>query len=185
MRLIDAVNVVIEGLGESRIVDINASNPTAGLAKAAIDRTRRGTLSTGWWFNTIERTVAPTDNPGNIKVPWQQLSIYGEDGRKYAERDGVLYDLVEQTKVFTAPVKLRVCIDIAFEDLPEYMAMWIAYAAAAQVYLNDLGKDGNYVQLMSTAGTYEALNYREHLRNQNYSTKRTSRAARIRRGFVI
>lgn len=185
MRLIDAVNVVIEGLGESRIVDINTSNPTAGLAKAAIDRTRRGVLSTGWWFNTLYRKVSPTPLPGNIKVPWQHLAIYGTDGRKYGERDGVLYDLMEQTKIFTDEVSLKVCIDIDFEDLPEYCAMWIAYAAAAQVYLNDLGRDGNYGELALSASTYEGMNYREHLRNQNYSTLRTRRSARIRRGFTI
>lgn len=183
MREIDAVNVTLEALGESRIVDINTSNPSAGLARAALARTRRGTLSTGWWFNTIYRTVAPTPNPGQIKVPWSQLAMYGLDGRKYAERNGVLYDLVEQTKVFDAPVELKVVIDYAFEDMPEHMALWVAHATAAQVYLNDLGSDGNYKGLLAAAAEYEALTMREHLRNQRYSTSRTRNARKIRSGF--
>lgn len=184
MRLIDAVNVTLEALGESRVVDINSSNPSVGLAKSAIDRVRRGTLSTGWWFNTVKRELTPTPIPGQIKVPWNQLSMYSLDGcTKYAERDGVLYDLVEQTKIFTDTVRLKVVIDIDFEDLPEHMAMWVAYDAAAQVYMNDLGGDSNYQNLVREAMQYEALTMREHLRNQRYSTSKTSRAARIRRGF--
>lgn len=183
MREIDAVNVTLEALGESRIVDINTSNPSAGLARAALARTRRGTLSTGWWFNTIYREVTPTPNPGTIKVPWNQLSMYGLDGMKYGERDGVLYDLVEQTKIFTDRVRLKVIIDIDFEDLPEHLAMWIAYDTAAQVYLNDLGADSNYEALLLTATEYESLNMREHLRNQQYSTSRTRNARKIRHGF--
>lgn len=183
MREIDAVNVTLEALGESRIVDINSSNPSAGLARSALARTRRGVLSTGWWFNTIFRSVTPAPNPGQIKIPWNQLSMYGCDGTKYGERDGVLYDLVEQTKVFTDTVDLKIIIDIEFEDLPEHMAMWVANATAAQVYLNDLGSDGNYKGLLMVAAEYEALNMREHLRNQRYSTARTHNARKIRSGF--
>lgn len=183
MREIDAVNVTLEALGESRIVDINTSNPSAGLARSALARTRRGTLSTGWWFNTIRREVAPTPTPGNIKVPWNQLSMYGEDGLKYSERDGVLYNLVDQTKIFTGAVRLKVIIDIDFEDLPEHMAMWVAYDAAAQVYLNDLGADSNYNALLVSAREYESLTMREHLRNQHYSTSRTRGARKVRSGF--
>lgn len=183
MREIDAVNVTLEALGESRIVDINTSNPSAGLARSALERTRRGKLSTGYWFNTIFRDVTPTPNPGQIKIPWNQLSMYSRDGYKYGERDGVLYDLVDQTKIFTDTVHLRVIIDIDFEDLPEHMAMWVAYETAAQVYLNDLGADSNYQNLTRQALDYEALTMREHLRNQQYSTLRTRRAGRIRSGF--
>lgn len=183
MREIDAVNVTLEALGESRIVDINTSNPSAGLARAALNRTRRGMLSTGWWFNTIFRDITPTPNPGQIKIPWNQLSMYSLDGFKYGERDGVLYDLIEQTKVFTDTVRLKVVIDIDFEDLPEHMAMWVAYETAAQVYLNDLGADNNYQNLMREAAGYESLTMREHLRNMQYSTMRTRRAGRIRSGF--
>jgi len=184
MRLIDAVNVTLEALGESRAVDLNSSNPSVGLAKSAIERTRRGILSTGHWFNVIEREVTPAQT-GRIAVPWRQLALYGLDGKKYAEREGILYDLVEQTNRFTQPVRLRVILDFEFEDLPEHAALWIAYEAAAQVYSNDLGADQNFQILVQQAREYEALTLREHLRNQRYSTSRTRNSARIRYGFRI
>jgi hypothetical protein len=202
MRLIDGINTVLEALGEARTVDINSSNPSVGLARAAIDRTKRGVLATGWWFNTIYRSAKPVPLPGFINVPWDQLSIYGEDlherwhdrqttqgfhhrqyKKKYGERDGVLYDLVEQTKIFEHEVHLKIIINMDFEDLPEYTAMQVAYAAAAEVYLNDLGGDANYQQLMQKAQHYQEMNYREHLRNQQYSSSRNSAANRIRRGL--
>lgn len=182
MREIDAVNVTLEALGESRIVDLNTSNPSAGLARSALERKRAAALSTGWWFNTIHRTVQPGAG-GQIKVPWAQLALYGTDGHKYGERDGVLYDLIEQTKVFTQQVELRVIIDIAFADLPEYMAQWLAYETAAEVYMNDLGADSNYQGLFSESQRLYSLVYREHLRNMRYSTGRTRASARISRGF--
>lgn len=186
MREIDAVNVTIEALGESRVVDLNSSNPTAGLARAALNRTRRGFIATGFWFNTIFRDATPVPPANQIKVPWPQLSIYDTcTNEKYGERDGVLYNLVDQTKVFTDTVHLKVTLDIEFEDLPEHCAMWVAYATAAEVYLNDLGADGNYQQLLAKAAEYESLNYREHLRNQKYSTARTRTAGRIAYGFRI
>jgi len=203
MRLIDGVNTVLEALGEARTVDLGSSNPSVGLARAAIDRTKRGVLATGFWFNTIYRSAKPVPNPGFINVPWDQLAIYGEDlyerwndrqttqgmrrqyKKKYGERDGVLYDLVEQTKIFEHEVHLKVIINMDFEDLPEYTAMWVAYAAAAEVYLNDLGGDANYQQLMQKAQHYQEMNYREHLRNQQYSSSRNTAAARIRRGLYM
>lgn len=184
MREIEAVNITLEALGESRIVDLNTSNPSAGLARSALSRKRTGILSTGWWFNVITDTITPGFN-GQIKVPWAQLSIYSLDGRKYGERDGVLYDLVNRSKVFSETVRVRVVLDIEFGDLPEYMAQWIAYETAAEVYMNDLGADSNYQRLVVTAAEMESLNLREHLRNQRYSTARTRTASRIRRGFRI
>ena len=196
MRLLDGINTVLEALGEARTVNINSSNPSVGLARAAIDRTKRGVLATGLWFNTIYRSARPVPNPGFINVPWDQLAIYGEDlhtqgfrhrqyNRKYGERDGVLYDLVEQTKIFDREVHLKVILNMEFGDLPEYVAMQVAYAAAAEVYLNDLGGDANYQQLMQKAQHYSEMTYREHLRNQQYSSSRNTAAARIRRGLYM
>lgn len=185
MRLIDAINVTLEALGESRAVDLSSQNPSVGLAKAAIERTRRGVLSTGWWFNTISREVTPAAISQQITVPWKQVAIYGADGKKYSERDGKLYDLVEQTAVFTAPVKLNVVLDFDFEDLPEHVALWIAYDVAAQVYNNDFGGDTGFQILAAQAKEYEALTLREHLRNQRYSTSRTRGARAIRHGFRL
>lgn len=184
MREIAAVNVTLEALGESRIVDLNTSNPSAGLARSALDRKRTAALATGWWFNTIHRTAQPGTD-GLVNVPWAQLAIYGEDGYKYGERDGVLYDLINQTQIFDREIKVRVIIDIEFEDLPEYMAQWLAYETASEVYMNDLGADSNYQNLQLQSKALYSLFYREHLRNMKYSTVGTRTAARIRRGFTI
>lgn len=167
-------------------MDISTSNPSAGLARSALARNRRGLLSTGYWFNVVEREITPTAD-GFIKVPWNQLAVY--DARaynKYGVRDGNLYDLVEQNEYFDSPVKIKVVLDLNFEDLPEHAAMWIANYTTAQVYLNDLGSDGNYANYASEAERYKSLVLREHLRNQKYSTSKTRFARRIRRArFMI
>ena len=186
MRELEAINLTLEALGESRVMDINTSNPSAGLARSALARNRRGLLSTGYWFNVVEREIAPTAD-GFIKVPWNQLAVYdASSDSKYGVRNGNLYDLVEQNEYFDSPVKIKVVLDLNFEDLPEHAAMWIANYTTAQVYLNDLGSDGNYANYASEAERYKSLVLREHLRNQKYSTSKTRFARRIRRArFMI
>lgn len=186
MRELDAVNLTLEALGESRVTDINTSNPSAGLARSALARNRRGLLSTGYWFNVVEREITPTAD-GFIKVPWNQLAVYDAcSDSKYGVRNGNLYDLVEQNEYFDSSVKIKVVLDLDFEDLPEHAAMWIANYTTAQVYLNDLGSDGNYANYASEAERYKSLVLREHLRNQKYSTSKTRFARRIRRArFMI
>ncbi|AJQ21051.1 tail tubular protein A [Klebsiella phage vB_KpnP_SU503] len=186
MRELDAVNLTLEALGESRVMDISTSNPSAGLARSALARNRRGLLSTGYWFNVVEREITPTAD-GFIKVPWNQLAVYDAcSDNKYGVRYGNLYNLVEQDEYFNSPVKIKVVLDLDFEDLPEHAAMWIANYTTAQVYLNDLGSDGNYANYASEAERYKSLVLREHLRNQKYSTSKTRFARRIRRArFMI
>lgn len=186
MRELDAINLTLEALGESRVMDVNTSNPSAGLARSALARNRRGLLSTGYWFNVVERAIAPTAD-GFIKVPWNQLAVYDTcSDSKYGVRNGNLYDLVEQNEYFDSSVKIKVVLDLDFEDLPEHAAMWIANYTTAQVYLNDLGSDGNYANYASEAERYKSLVLREHLRNQKYSTSKTRFARRIRRArFMI
>jgi len=184
MQLIDAVNVTLKALGESLITDINTSNPSAGLAKSSLAIQRRGALATGWWFNTIERIYTPSAL-GKINVPYNQLSVYGTDGSKYGVRNSLLYNLVEQTSVFTETVTLRIMIDVEFEDLPEYIAQYLAYSVAAETYMNDLGKDNNYVELQAKASEYKSLAFRENLRNEQYNSASLRQSSRIRRGFYI
>ena len=184
MRELDAVNLTLEALGESRVMDIATSNPSAGLARSALARNRRGLLSTGFWFNSVERNITPTQD-GFIKVPWNQLAVYDAcTDSKYGVRDGNLYDLVEQTEYFDSAVDIRVILDLNFEDLPEHAAMWVANYTTAQVYLNDLGSDGNYSNYAAEAERYKSLVIREHLRNQKYSTSKTRYARRVRRARV-
>lgn len=186
MRELDAINLTLEALGESRVMDVNTSNPSAGLARSALARNRRGLLSTGFWFNSVERNITPTQD-GFIKVPWNQLAVYDAcTDSKYGVRDGNLYDLVEQTEYFDSAVDIRVILDLNFEDLPEHAAMWVANYTTAQVYLNDLGSDGNYSNYAAEAERYKSLVIREHLRNQKYSTSKTRYARRVRRArFTI
>ncbi|WPJ55998.1 hypothetical protein RCIP0099_00045 [Klebsiella phage RCIP0099] len=180
MRELEAINMTLEALGESRVMDVNTSNPSAGLARSALARNRRGLLSTGFWFNVVEREVTPTTD-GFIKVPWNQLAVYdaGSDS-KYGVRDGNLYDLMEQNQYFDSSVKLKIVLDLDFEDLPEHAAMWVANYTTAQVYLNDLGGDSNYANYAQEAERYKSMVLREHLRNQKFSTSKTRFARRIR-----
>lgn len=185
MRLIDAINVTLSALGESEIMSLSTSNPSAGVARSAIKRGTRALLSTGWWFNTINIDVRAPQS-GEIKLPSNAVSVFDKVGRNlYGIRDGVLYNLATQSKFFTGRVQVQVRLGIDFEDLPEYPAQYVAYTAAAEVYMNDLGTDNNVQQLQMKAQEMYRLMHMEQVRVQKMNTSRTPQGFRIRRSISI
>lgn len=180
MQLLDAINIGMRAIGYDAITSERTSNPKAGIIKAAIESHTVMLLTSGWWFNTITQTIIPTEEYGTIKVPADTLAIYSFDYKtRYGERDGVLYSLLDRSQKFTEPTSFKIIVNIEFQYLPEYAATHIAYKAAAETYLNDLGMDNNVSKLEQTALQNFQLLHMEHLRNMDMYTHRTKRRRRI------
>ena len=178
MQLLEAINITLRAIGESEIVSESTTNPSAGIIKSAITMHRRALLATGWWFNTVEQTITPSAL-NRITPPSNALAIYGIAGQKYAAREGVLYNLMTQSEVFTEKTYIRSYIDFDFEDLPEYAASYIACRVAAETYRNDIGVDSNFQSLYNDSEEAFALLHREHARNQSRSTVQSRRFRKI------
>lgn len=174
MLLLDAVNTVLPYLGEHKITNvIESKHPTVNLITDAIERQNRNALAEGWWFNTYETTI-PVNTSGRIDVPKDILAVYGLN--KNIALDGeFFFDLDNNTRYFTASIKVRLIKYIDFERVPHYMADYILYRACHEVYIADNGVDTTAQTILQLAQEAKALLKQENLRSRRYNSKSTLR----------
>lgn len=183
MTLLDAINIGLSALGEFRVTSADDRHPTADILRSTIEDKQKELLERGWWFNTYTSTASPDTN-GKVEYPVNALSVLGDSGRIYTMRGGMLFDMDNYTDVFAGPVTIMVTEDLDFEDLPECAANVVAYSAAMQQYINDLGNDANTRTMAEIIqrnwDTVELL----HLRNKRYSTRQTRQFRRLRTALL-
>jgi hypothetical protein len=137
MTLIDAINDMLGYMGESPLDPTDAdytAHPLYESALRILNTTNEAVQSKGWWFNTTRRTLTPVSSA--IAVPAGTLSlnvlaVYG-DTHDYTIRAGALFDMTNNTAVITKPVTAVVRTLVAFTDLPETAAKFIAAKAATR-----------------------------------------------------
>jgi hypothetical protein len=174
MELLQAVNTVLPHLGEHVTTRIEgAQHPTVDLIMAAIERQRLTVLSTGLWFNELVVTL-PVNTDGQIDVPYGTIAVYGIDCAVEIEGEN-FFDLLNGTAYFTAPIKVKLIRDIAFDKLPINVALAITYAAGAEVYLQDYGRENSVEELQRMADRSWVLVHQEDLRKRKYNTQRRAR----------
>jgi len=127
-------------------------------------------LERGWWFNTAQVTMYPSDL-GEMEYPANALSVLGWDGEQFVPRGGMLFDLDNNTQYFTEPKRMQVTYTVDFEDLPECAANVVMQRANRAVYSGDLGMDATVQNMqfneMQNFATLETL----HMRNKRFSTR--------------
>lgn len=175
MTLLDCVNTCLSRLGEARVTSTDVRHPTVDLIKETVHLKRRELLERGWWFNQAAVTMYPS-TAGTMAYPVDSLSILGFNGKTFVARDGMLFDLDNNTTLFSGPEKLLVTYDVDFDDLPECAANVVMYRAGQEVYAGDLGIDKTVQDMqLREAQNYQTLEML-HLRNKRFSTRQ-------RRGF--
>lgn len=174
MELLQAVNTVLPHLGEHVVTRIEGTrHPTVDLITAAIERQRLTVLSAGLWFNEIIVDL-PVNTDGQIDVPYGTVAVYGVDCA--VEIDGErFFDLLTGSKYFTNSIKVKLIRDIEFEKLPINVALAITYAAGAEVYLQDYGRENSVEELQRMADRSWVLVHQEDLRKRRYNTQRRTR----------
>lgn len=170
MTLLEAINSCLTALGEARVTSENVRHPTVDIVRSTIELKRRALLERGWWFNVADVTMYPGVD-GTMEYPFDALSIVGYDSRSIIARDNLLFDLDNNTRVFTGPLKMRVTYDLEFHNLPESAATVVWTKAAQEVYAGDYGVDSVVQRLnmqeLNAMQTMDML----HLRNRRYSTR--------------
>lgn len=174
MELLQAVNAVLPHLGEHVITRIEGTkHPTVDLITAAIDRQRLTVLSEGLWFNEVTVTL-PVNTDGRIDVPAGTIAVYGVSCD--IEMDGQRFmDLVTGSTLFTAPIEVKLVRDVEFNRLPINVALAITWAAAAEVYLQDYGRENSVEELQRMADRSWIMVHKENLRKRKYNTQQRTR----------
>lgn len=171
MTLLDAINTCLSSLGEARVTSTTVRHPTVDLIRSTIDMKKTELLERGWWFNTAQATMYPSVT-GEMEYPVGALSTLGYYGEMYVPRDGMLFDLDNNTRFFTEPKSMQITYDVDFEDLPECAANVVMQRANRAVYVGDLGMDNAVANMqqneIANFATLESL----HMRNRRHSTRK-------------
>jgi hypothetical protein len=139
---LDAVNIILDALGETAVSSLNSGLADAEKAERVLDEQTTDVLEEGWHCNTDFNLQLVPDINGNIGLPNGTLRIdtSGTSADVDAvERDGKLYDREHQTSIFTKPVYVDITYDLGFETLPYRLRKYIAHKAARVYQERTLG----------------------------------------------
>lgn len=180
MTKIDAINRMLRYIGELPIpnditVDELPEGHEAVQARVILDETIREEQEENWWFNKFNITYTPSTN-GYITLPENVVSIQSTStNTKYLKNGNDLYDVTNQTKIFTDPVELIVRIEIGFDDLPDVFRTYVVLQAAKHLHTYLNGDETTQRELETKLAMQRVKVDREHLRQSKYNLIRGGR----------
>ena len=144
MTKLEAVNMVLRGVGQDVVETLDEDWPDVQSASKLVDDISRALQIKGWSWNKRKFTFTPDEN-GFIFLPNNYISIFVEDHRNYThvvERGMKLFDIDNDTFVFTTALTLHLYVLVPFEEFPLSVKEYIGCSAAVQHQQNVLGDDG-------------------------------------------
>ena len=113
------VNEMLAAIGEVPVDTLEGSHPEVATCLRIMRSQRRKMLKRGWWFNTFERTFYPNPD-GFILIPDNVLSFKPKEDvwGILANRDGKLYNMTDDTNLWSEQVTLIVVLDCPEYDVP-------------------------------------------------------------------
>ncbi len=128
---LDAVNDLLAAIGESPVSTLEGdSNADVVNARRILNKVNRTVQSKGWTFNIEEVTLQP-DTFSKL-IPWlpTYLDIQVSGGNPYKNRGGYVYDRVNKTDEFTAPITVNMIQLIPFSEMPTQFRDYIIVKSA-------------------------------------------------------
>jgi hypothetical protein len=163
---LDAVNTILAGVGEARVLTLEPGFMTADNALHTLETVKRQVLERGWFFNTEQAFPLVPDSTGTIRLPENLLRFDGNllQREKLATRGGRLYDLRNHTYTFDKTVKADIVVDLDYDDLPEAAKQYIMFRAK-RLFQADFFGDANLYN-MQNPDEKEARAYLEQMNTE-------------------
>jgi len=143
---LDAVNIVLNGIGETPVSSLTSGLPDAEAAESKLDATIKEVLAKGWHQNLEQGIVMNRNKDDEIIVPRQYLRVdtVGRDQNLNVvirKQNGKrkLFDLSNYTFKFKKDVMVDVIIEIAFDELNYELQNYIAMRAARKFQETSMG----------------------------------------------
>lgn len=159
---LDAVNIILNVIGETPVSSLTSGLPDAEAAEQKLDLTIMEVLAKGWQQNTETNIYMSRNYDGEIVVPRQYLrvdtmgldkdiniTIRKQDGKRK------LFDLREYSFKFTKDLLVEVLLEIDYEALNFELQNYIAFRAARKFQESAMGS----ATLDSFAGRQEQEAY--------------------------
>jgi len=134
---IEAVNIILESIGEAPVSSLTSGLPDAEAAESKLNEINKSVQARGWHQNIDYNLKLMPNNNSLIYVPSNYLRVdttrdsqyINVTVRNYNSRLA-LYDIKKQTYIFTQALYVDVVYLIQFEDLSLELSTYIAYLAA-------------------------------------------------------
>ena len=173
MTELDAVNKMLRFVGElpvptSVIINDLPDGHEAKTALELLEELNRELQETGWWFNTETWTYPQVD--GYITLPTTVIAIKSTNTKdKYLIKDNQVYDIKNQTKLFSTDLELTTIFEISFEEVPATFATLVVYEASKQLHMYLNGDASIQKNLETLAYTQYLKVQKEHMSNKDYN----------------
>jgi hypothetical protein len=158
---LDAVNDILNSIGQTAVTSIDQTNPDVSLAYRTLLSVSREVQSEGWSFNREYDVQFSTDSVTK-KIAVDDSILFIDATKEYYQYDvivkyGHLWDRVEQTDVFTVDfIKCDITRLYDFNDLPVYVKDYIVARAAAIASTRMVGDPTQYNFLKQREGEARA-----------------------------
>ena len=143
---LEAVNIVLDAIGESPVSSLTSGLPDAEAAEAKVDEVRVEILSRGWHQNMEKSVKLKRDANNNILLSntYLRVDTTGADKdlnvtQRVTGGKRLLFDVVKRTFLFERDVEADVIVDIPFDELTIELQNYIAARAARKFQESALG----------------------------------------------
>ena len=168
MKLLTVVNYCLKYLGEKRVSSVDTRHPTVNNIVLEVEDQINTLLSREWWFNERTQTYYP-DNEGRIAGPVDALMV-ASSSTDVDVIDGYMWDIANDTNIFTNPIEVTVRHKLNFEDLPEVAADYIKCAVAYVLYAQEYGAENTIQTIIAQRSEAQMYLEREELRKRKYNS---------------
>tara|TARA_S200002703_G_scaffold153105_1_gene154270 strand:- start:647 stop:1243 length:597 start_codon:yes stop_codon:yes gene_type:complete len=162
---LEAVNVVLDSIGETPVSSLTSGLPDAEAAEAKLDEVTTEVLAKGWHQNTNYNVKLTRNYLNKIVIPntYIKVDTVGENKElnvtvRTEQNVRYLFDLKEQTFIFDTDPYCNVVIKLDFPDLTPTMQLYIARKAARTFQESAMGSAAlDSFTVRSEAESYAAL----------------------------
>lgn len=176
---LEAVNLLLSAIGEDRVSSLDSGLDEAEHAEAALDAMTKEHQSRGWSFNTDKDIKTVPDFDGYFQIPDDYLSVdtsyLSVDTEVVVRRNGnqrQLFDVANQTFVFTKDLYLQIVRLLPFEDMPYAHQQYVARTAAVDYQQSELGSMAVDAMLMNKAEIAKAAMEQYEIDHEDYNILR-------------
>lgn len=142
---LEAVNTILAVMGESPINSLDVEgNLNIERAQSALREMSREVQSKGWYFNRDYEWSLPVNVDSKVPVPTNALECVPDGtaaSKHYAHIGDFLYNITDQTYVFTAAVPCTITWFRDWTELPEGARRYILIRAARAAQERQVGSE--------------------------------------------
>lgn len=162
---LEAVNIVLDSIGETPVSSLTSGLPDAEAAEAKLDEVTTEVLAKGWHQNTNYNVKLTRNYLNKIVIPntYIKVDTVGENKDlnvtvRTEQNVRYLFNLKDQTFIFDTDPYCNVVIKLDFPDLTPTMQLYIARKAARTFQESAMGSAAlDSFTVRSEAESYAAL----------------------------